>query len=226
MTHDTTIYHQGTTRRWLAMAMTQGRCLAAFGCWDKILSIEDCQACQGRVFGVCSLQQPEKLDCGDLHPVTWRIKTRCVLLWQSSIAVEDFRVANDLRYLFKVRTKMRRDWRLQAIWHLRQIAHEQHPENLILMLGDHCKYPSYDVRSFHLKVRKIFTFAIIPQSIQKYPEKVTSKNLPLSQWCHELPPRMNSKVPNPSFYPSFLAKQLTQTGTIHPDLPDRYPCNH
>ena len=76
--------------------------------------------------------------------MTWRIKRRCVLLWQSSIAVEDFPVANDLRYLFKVRTKMRRDWRLQAIWHLRQIAHEQHPENLSLMLGDHCKYPSYD----------------------------------------------------------------------------------
>ena len=67
----------------------------------------------------------------------------------AAFAIEDCQacqvsVANDLQYLFKVRTKMRRDWRPQAIWHLRQIAHEQHPENLILMLGDHCKYPSYD----------------------------------------------------------------------------------
>ena len=91
----------------------------------------------------------------------------------------------------------------------------------------------------------------ICQSTKKYPEKVTSKNQPLCQWCHGVvgqtlmytrahirhrwikdTPELHGSCPpfrlawTPSSLvpnPSFRSKQLTQTGAIHPDLLDPYP---
>lgn len=278
MTHDIPPY---TTRGrpedgWPWPWPKRGALQPAFACWDQILSIEDCQVCQGRCL--------EYVGCSNRK--NWIVATFILWLGESKhavfssgnltlIAVEDFPVANDLQYLFKVRTKMRRDWRPQAIWHLRKIAHEQHPENLILMLGDHCKYPSYDYvqldknmpdlptlcSEFPPESAHFFTFAVIRQSIQKYPEKVwtshikksTSLSLSVMTWTRSdvdaystrayprhpwikgapelhgsYPPASLAWTPRSRIHPnpSFLAKQLTQTGTIHPELPDRYPCNH